>query len=308
MHQDYILQAIESVLMQQTNFNFELIIANDCSPDQTDSVVKNIIINHSKGNLISYYKHPRNLGMYENFLFALEKCRSKYIALCEADDFWTDPLKLQKQVDFLEENLDFEACFSNIKIINSKGETIKDKLINDKRKSDYFHKDLPIWSPTLTRVFRNRDFSKLPNAPGMDTVMLLYQSKFGKIKFIDQVTGTYRLHEKSIYSSMAFAKRKEHIILTDLASMDLIEPSLFSKYFGMIFKKLIELKPETPELFKSNRKLLVQKFKSHSKEIPVTSFIKIIFGFGIISLPIKKSSRLFKLSIKLIDKLLIYNN
>jgi glycosyltransferase involved in cell wall biosynthesis len=106
-HEKFIEQAINSVLMQECDFEVGLIIANDCSPDQTDEVIQNILENHAKASLIKYIKHDKNLGMMPNFIFALEQCKGDFIALCEGDDYWTDPLKLQKQVDFLEKNLDY---------------------------------------------------------------------------------------------------------------------------------------------------------------------------------------------------------
>ena len=103
-HEKYIQQAIEGVLMQKINFHIELIIADDTSPDQTENIVKKIIVEHPNGHWIKYTKHKFNKGVSKNFTWALKQAKGKYIALCEGDDYWTDPLKLQKQVDFLEEN------------------------------------------------------------------------------------------------------------------------------------------------------------------------------------------------------------
>ena len=96
-HEKFIREAIEGVLMQECDFEVELILANDCSPDQTDSVIQDIIKNHPKGCWIKYIRQENNIGMMPNFIFALKQCKGKYIALCEGDDYWTDPLKLQKQ-------------------------------------------------------------------------------------------------------------------------------------------------------------------------------------------------------------------
>lgn len=113
-HENYIAQAIEGILMQETSFKYELVIANDCSPDNTDVIVRHYINNHPKGHLIKYYCHSRNLGMDGNALFALAHCKGKYIAPCEGDDYWIDPLKLQKQVDFLERNEDYIIHSGNV--------------------------------------------------------------------------------------------------------------------------------------------------------------------------------------------------
>ncbi|MDO9260985.1 MAG: glycosyltransferase, partial [Flavobacteriaceae bacterium] len=99
-HENYIQQAIEGVLMQTCNFEVELIIANDCATDKTDEVIQEIIKNHPNSSWIKYTNHSQNKGMMPNFIWAMQQCKGKYIALCEGDDYWTDPLKLQKQVEF----------------------------------------------------------------------------------------------------------------------------------------------------------------------------------------------------------------
>src|SRR5258706_16274760 len=88
-HEVFIAQAIHGVLQQETDFQIELIIAEDASPDNTEKIVAGIIKSHPKGNCIKYFRHPRNLGMRLNFIWALQKCSGKYVALCEGDDYWT---------------------------------------------------------------------------------------------------------------------------------------------------------------------------------------------------------------------------
>lgn len=111
-HEKYITETLDGVLMQQYEGPVEFIIANDNSPDATDEVVKKYFLeNPAPSNFeIKYTKHETNKGMMPNFIWALEQATGKYIALCEGDDYWTDPLKLQKQVDFLEENLNYSFC------------------------------------------------------------------------------------------------------------------------------------------------------------------------------------------------------
>lgn len=307
-HEKYIKQSIESILKQQTQFEFELVIANDCSPDATDNVVQNIIKNHKKGACIRYISHDQNKGMYANFLFALSACPSKYVALCEGDDYWTDPLKLQKQVDFLDGHPEYEVCFTNINIINNENLIVKEQLIPSKRRTTFEHKHLPIWAPTLTRVFRNRDFKdKIPNVPGLDTIMLLYQSKLGKIKLINEITGTYRLHDTGIYSSKTEAQRKEQIIKTHLKSLELINLEMSSKYFGMLLKNLIELKALNYILYKTNKKNIVIAYNTNRFNLSIFERIKIRFGFLLASLPfIYRVPMIRSIFLKILNRLFIY--
>jgi glycosyltransferase involved in cell wall biosynthesis len=102
--------------MQEATFKYELIIADDCSPDKTQSTIDYLINNHPKGNFIKYFRQKRNLGMLENGKFALKNSTGVFIALCEGDDYWIDKFKLQKQVDLLYINPNVVAAFHNCEI------------------------------------------------------------------------------------------------------------------------------------------------------------------------------------------------
>jgi glycosyltransferase involved in cell wall biosynthesis len=204
-HSKFIKQAIESVLMQQTTFDFELIISNDCSPDTTDEIVQEIIDTNPNGHKIKYFSHKKNLGMMPNFIFLLEQCRGNYIALCEGDDYWTDPQKLQKQVLFLEDNKEFSICFHNVKTLagtqfneeNSRKNIASVSTINDLATYNYIH--------TPSVVYRNGLIPEFPayfsTAPIGDYFLHMLNAKYGKIKYIDEVMAVYRLHDTSYWSS-----------------------------------------------------------------------------------------------------------
>lgn len=106
-HEKYIARAIESVLMQEVNFPFELVIAEDCSTDNT----RQIVIDYQKRypGVIRLILHETNVGMQENSNCLRRACKGKYRANLEGDDFWIDPNKLQSQVNFLETHPDFIA-------------------------------------------------------------------------------------------------------------------------------------------------------------------------------------------------------
>ncbi|MDX1446043.1 glycosyltransferase family 2 protein [Lishizhenia sp.] len=127
-HEHFIAEAIHGVLMQETNFKVELILAEDCSPDNSQKVIQEILDTYKGEVIISYTRHTENKGMMPNFIWALNQCKGKYIALCEGDDYWTDPLKLQKQVDFLEENDDCVICFHELKVLEKNGELVEDYM------------------------------------------------------------------------------------------------------------------------------------------------------------------------------------
>ena len=136
-HEKYIREAIEGVLMQEGDFELELIVANDCSPDDTDTVLHAILKEHPRASCVRYFKHEENKGMMPNFVFALQQATGKYIALCDGDDYWTDPYKLQKQVDFLEVNDDYIVTCHDAYVINREGLQIRESKLPFEWKRDF---------------------------------------------------------------------------------------------------------------------------------------------------------------------------
>ena len=111
-HERYIAQAIDSVLMQKTNFEFEIVIGEDSSTDNTRDIIQSYISRYpDKIRLITSNK---NVGAGRNAVRTLKACKGKYIASLEGDDYWITKDKLQKQVDILEQHSNYSMCFSNI--------------------------------------------------------------------------------------------------------------------------------------------------------------------------------------------------
>ncbi|MDP2088622.1 MAG: glycosyltransferase [Flavobacteriaceae bacterium] len=196
-HEKYIAEAINGVLMQVCNFEVELILANDCSTDKTDAVIQEIIQNHPNRSWIKYTNHPQNKGMMPNFIWAMQQCKGKYIALCEGDDYWTNPLKLQKQVDFLEGNLDYVLCFHQVNILKTNGEIVSDFITKVPenyetietlaRLGNYIH--------TPSVVFRNiiKEFPfEFKHTPIGDYFLYMMLAEKGKLKYLGVNMGVYR--------------------------------------------------------------------------------------------------------------------
>lgn len=236
-HENYIREAIEGVLKQKTDFPIELIIGEDCSTDGT----RKIVVEYAKKypNIILSLLSETNLGMMRNFLDTMKAAKGKYIALCEGDDFWIDPYKLQKQVDFLEENQDFGLCYTRCKYY------IQEKKINvvspfgKAEKFDELLLENTI--PTLTVLMRselvNVYMSEIQPEKHVwkmgDYPMWLWFSAISKIKFIDFETGTYRELSKS-------ACHDQDIIKSTLFRLNVAEIQIFfSKRYnkGSIIEK-----------------------------------------------------------------------
>ncbi|WNM20248.1 glycosyltransferase family 2 protein [Flavobacterium capsici] len=196
-HEKFIREAIEGVLMQECNFDVELLIANDCSPDNTDETIKDILENHSRASWINYFKQENNIGMMPNFIFNLKRCKSQYIALCEGDDYWTDPFKLQKQVDYLDSNLDYVLCFHKIKVKKSGNVLVEDFItkVPENYETQQTFASLGNYIHTPSVVYRNI-IEEFPNefsmSPIGDYFLYFILSEYGKLKYLDDEMAVYR--------------------------------------------------------------------------------------------------------------------
>jgi len=208
-HELYIGQAIEGVLMQRVDFKLELVIGEDCSLDSTRAICERYAEHHpGKIRLLS---SERNHGMMPNFLRSLKACNGKYIATCEGDDYWTDPLKLQKQVEFLEANPGFVFSFHDSCILNQKTGEKRNRIGERNIDSTVDLKSLIIQNniPTASLVFRNIiDSNSLPDwfskiSKG-DYGLCVLLAENGPGKYLPGVMSVYRVHDGGVWSSRGF--------------------------------------------------------------------------------------------------------
>jgi glycosyltransferase involved in cell wall biosynthesis len=284
-HEKYIKQAVEGVLMQLCDFEIELIVANDCSPDNTDSIVQKIIETHPKSTLINYTKHNLNKGMSSNFIWASEQTKGKYIALCEGDDYWTDPYKLQKQVDFLESNKSVGIVYTNvtrIKQINENEYQINDsteECTNYLNIENYIKAGSPFIN-TCTFLMRSVLLSKenlitIQRASIGDLALVLTALKCGlKVSLLDEITAVYRIlihsasHDTNSQKNAIFFLNKLETELMFISNKKLgkeIKTKYYYKYFhefgvGKLefnFLKRVEI---VMLLFKKKSKIILFKY------------------------------------------------
>ena len=204
-HADYISQCLDGVLMQQTNFQIEILLGEDESTDGTREICLKYAQNypdkirlflHSRENNIKINGQPT--GRF-NLLYNLNQVKGEYIAMCEGDDFWTDPQKLQKQVDFLDENEEYAICHHSYQIYN-KG-NVNEYLSSHKIAPPYKASLLDLaagnFIGTLTVMYRNN--FKIPDWFAQlgigDYPMHLLRAQYGSVGFINEQMAIYRIHE-----------------------------------------------------------------------------------------------------------------
>lgn len=204
-HANFIKESLESILNQITDFEYDILVCDDASTDNTSEVVYDLINNHKQGDKIKYFKHSLNIGMVNNAIFVTEKTSSKYIAICEADDYWIDNNKLQSQIDFLETNLDCSMCFHPVKcldFINPEKSFIKSpNLTSFDAKSFFSVKDIIRLGggaiATNSMVFKSDCISNFKEwikiAKVGDLPLMLLLTLRGNIGFLNKVMSVYRV-------------------------------------------------------------------------------------------------------------------
>jgi len=217
LHEAYIKESVEGVLLQNCDFDIELLIADDNSPDNTEAVIHEISKNHPKGNCIKYCKHKKNKGAMRNFIWASKMAQGQYVALCEGDDYWTDPYKLQKQVDFLDSNPQYVITGHDAIIIDEEGKLISDSAIEPRSKRDGEASELKFSFGilTLSMVYRNLDI--LRNFPkegykiaNGETFLISVFGLYGDYKYMPEIQpAVYRIHNKGSWSSLSQIKKIE---------------------------------------------------------------------------------------------------
>lgn len=201
----YIKQCLDSIVSQKTNFDFEILIHDDASTDNTVNIIKefkkkypNIIKpvfqkenQYSKGTLIPIIK------------FLLLKAKGKYIALSEGDDFFTDKNKLQLQVDFLNKNPDYTICFHPVRVFyenKEKKDSICPEFSNSKNftTEELLKGNFIYTNSVMFRRLHYKNFSTANFLPG-DWYLHLFHAKYGKIGYINKVMSSYRRHSEGIW-------------------------------------------------------------------------------------------------------------
>lgn len=273
-HENYISKALDSFLMQHTNFPFEIIVNDDASTDKTAEIIKSYMAQYPdliKG--IFHEENQHNKGIKAG-VFCVRRARGKYIAVCEGDDFWTDSNKLQKQVDFMEAHPDYSLCVHSGYYAIENGDLDNKKLFRRfcESKTVTMPEILEGWSfPTASFLYKNNGekYAFAPyqgDCPNGDFALITYQATQGKIYYIDEPMCAYRFQsigswnyqmrknpERMRQATLKFVDMLERFdAFSSAAYHDSVESLRNKKMFSywMSFPNLKKAK-EYPELYKN---------------------------------------------------------
>lgn len=213
-HDEYVAQAMESIFAQKTLFDIEVLISEDCSTDGTRGIIQKFH-EQNPGRVRLFLSH-RNLNDNSVMTRAWQCARGRYIAILDGDDYWTDPHKLQRQVDFLEQHPETFLCGHAVNVIDETG-----KIINNSKfeiyQSRYITPEGLITDygiPTLSMIFRNNKMIPASNifcdVFNADTFMVAYFANFGGAYVMKQVMGTYRQHRKGVWTGLSAREVVDH--------------------------------------------------------------------------------------------------
>jgi glycosyltransferase involved in cell wall biosynthesis len=214
-HDRFIAQALESVLAQRVNFDYEIVIGEDCSTDRTREILMDFCRRYPKR--IVPLLRDKNVGAMRNLEATLAACRGQYLALLEGDDYWTCEDKLQRQVDFLDEHPDHAICCHRAQCVDETGggqSWISPTLpAGTYTITDLFHLN---WVVTCSVMYRWGSVGSLPDwilpLKMGDWPLHILVARAGKIHLMDEVMSVYRIHQGGIWSSRSHRDQMRAII------------------------------------------------------------------------------------------------
>lgn len=277
--ENYIVQAIESIMMQVCNFSFEIVIGEDCSTDNTRQIC--IELQKKYPEHLRLILNPQNEGLIKNFYNTLSHCRGKYMAECAGDDFWNDPYKLQKQVDILENDPAIVLVHTAWNELYNGKLSIRQKLdplvlrTGKEYTKQLMNQTTDVLVYTCSACYRRETIEEIRkryppffsnNYPCEDYQLVFFLLQAGDFYYLNESTITYRvLSESASHSSnpekifhFKWGVLQLHIDIFNELKLNVLDASVYLKW---VSHSLLLLS------FKAKRKDLAEKANQTFREI-----------------------------------------
>lgn len=238
-HAPYIRQCLEGFLMQKTNFPIEIIVHDDASTDGTDDIIREYALKYPELFKVILQEENQYSKGVDVLSLVFERSAGKYIALCEGDDYWTDPLKLQKQVDFLERNKDVTMCFGNA-VQHFENGYQEDSLVANIENRFYsgveIFKEWQVATATVTfryEILKSALYKTVQNNSNFifgDTVLFLTCANYGAVYGMRDVLATYRRHDSGLVLSMTRSPEKVRLFCKHILEIPRVFGEVYRPY------------------------------------------------------------------------------
>jgi glycosyltransferase involved in cell wall biosynthesis/organic radical activating enzyme len=295
-HEPFIRQCLDRIVMQKTNFPLEILIHDDASTDRTAEIIREYEIKYP-GLVKPIYEmeNQYSKGRKLNLTYSFPRAKGKYIAYCDCDDYWTDPYKLQKQVDFLESHDEYSVCTSGY-MINKDG-VMTENVIRHGTENGFAYSGYDGWYwKTLVAVFRYsdlvdsgyfKDYKKYKYLK--DTHLFHYLLSTKKGWYMSECFGVCNIHPGGIWSSLTDGQRiiKNYIVFKELykVTRDAGPYNLYYSYLEYII---------THHLYEGKRDRLCFLFEHYNKDMQTRKTA--------IKLLVKKCLKKIFLTLQLLNK------
>lgn len=237
----FVEETLDSLLMQETDFPFEIVVDDDCSTDRSVEIVQRY--KEKFPNIMNVQFLKKNIGVMKNSTKNMQRGSGKYVAFCQADDYWIDPFKLQKQVDFLEKNPEYSISFHDAILVDEHSKLIADTF---GYRHDY-NADMLICGvadmPTASTMIRKIEVEYpeyLLKAYNDDTVHNHFAGLMGKAKFQDNIgNSAYRVHDSGVWGGLDQIKRAQSSLDTKRLLIRNLEGD--EKHVAMINQFMVDM-------------------------------------------------------------------
>jgi glycosyltransferase involved in cell wall biosynthesis len=248
-HENYIANAIESFLMQKTDFSYEILIHDDASTDRTPEIIKQYESKYPDLIKPIYQTENQYSKGVKTGGFNMERAKGKYIAICEGDDYWTDPYKLQKQVDYMEKNPECSMCVHAAYRVTSDKKKLKSHVRPNRGNKVFTVEEViegdgglfatnSILFPTVFSTNRPDFYEK---GPVGDYPLAIYLALQGTVYYIDEFMSAYRVGIKGSWTSRMFSSIERRVAIWDKIVDMLNEINRYSEYkYDIAIKKHIQ--------------------------------------------------------------------
>lgn len=272
--EDFIGHTIDSIVSQKTDFNYQLVIGEDCSTDQTYQICHKKALEYpDKIKLLSSL--PENIGLINNYIRTIKQCEGEYIAICDGDDYWIDSSKLQKQVDYLVKNPRCSIVYTNYNRLYQNGVMEECVLTGSQSNLSFENLIMKNFIPSVTAMFKNllllnKDFPEwIKKYPYGDWQTYLWTIKDGgEIGFINESTAVYRM---DIGTSFEILKKNSNLLIVNISILeDMLRDLSFQKQVIVIKKSL----------FQHNKDLMVSYIRENEHKKAFKVLVKLLKQFN----------------------------